>query len=403
MVAEDPDPGRTGIRHDHPMNRIVPGVMGSEGRYALPADAGPRAADLVLAGEPLPLTGTMRLYTCGITPYDVTHLGHAATFVWSDMLVSLARRLQVKTVSSRNVTDVDDVLTAAAARAARHYDELAAMQEFQFDRDMRGLSVTRPDITPKAHAHITQVVQLADALLRTDAAYVVGGTVFFRAPADLDRRGLDEEAAAQAFEEFGDRADDGREATWDVPLWKPSGETDPAWPSPWGWGRPAWHVECSAMAATVFGASVDVLAGGADLAFPHHAYQAAILEAATGTRPFARRQMHVGTVHVDGAKMAKSTGNLVLVRDLLAEHEGSAIRLMLLNRPWSQAWEYAPSELAAATELLADLRAAGVRTGGDGEGVLSALLDDLDVPAAIEVAVADGGEAARTLLAVLKL
>lgn len=381
----------------------MPGVMGRAGRYVLTQESGPRAADLVLAGAPLPLTGTMRIYTCGITPYDVTHLGHAATFVWTDLLVSLARRLDVKTVSSRNVTDVDDVLTAAAARAAQHYDELAAMQEFQFDRDMRGLAVARPDLTPKAHAHVTQVVQLTDALLRTDAAYVVGGHVFFRAPADLDRHGLDEDRAAAALEEFGDRVDDGREAVWDVPLWKPSGDTDPAWPSPWGWGRPAWHVECSAMAATVFGASVDVLAGGADLAFPHHAYQAAILEAATGTRPFARRQLHVGTVLVDGAKMAKSANNLVHVSDLLTEHEGPAIRLMLLNRTWSDPWDYTAPELTAATDLLAQLRAAAVPLGGDGSGVVAALLADLDVPAAIEVALRDGGEAARTLLAVLKL
>ena len=385
------------------MDSVLQGVMGREGRYALRYASGPLAADLVLAGEPLPLTGTMRLYTCGITPYDVTHLGHAATFVWTDLLVCLARRLEVKTVSARNVTDVDDVLTAAAARTAQHYDELAAMQEFQFDRDMRALAVARPDLTPKAHAHVTQVIQLTDALLHTGAAYVVGETVFFRAPAELDRGGLDEDAAAAAAAEFGDRADDGREALWDVPLWKPSGDADPAWPSPWGWGRPGWHVECSAMAATVFGASVDVLAGGADLAFPHHAYQAAILEAATGTRPFARRQMHVGTVCVDGEKMAKSVGNLVHVGDLLAEHEGSAVRLMLLNRAWSQAWDYTPSELSEATDLLARLRAAAVPAGGDGAGVVAALLDDVDVPRAVEVALADGGEAARTLLGLLKL
>lgn len=381
----------------------MPGVMGREGRYALPEQQGPRAADFVLAGQPLPLTGTLRLYTCGITPYDVTHLGHAATFVWSDLLVSLARRLEVKTVSSRNVTDVDDVLTAAAARTAQHYDELAAMQEFQFERDMRELSVARPDLTPKAHAHITQVVQLTDALLRVGAAYVVDGTVFFRAPADLDRHGLDEQQAMAAFDEFGDVAEDGREDVWDVPLWKPSSDTDPAWPSPWGWGRPAWHVECSAMAATVFGASVDVLAGGADLAFPHHAYQTAILEAATGTRPFARRQFHVGTVLVDGAKMAKSSGNLVLVRDLLADHEGAAIRLMLLNRRWADAWDYTPEALAEATDLLTRLRAAAAESGGDADRVHAALLADLDVPTALAVALDEGGEAARTALSVLKL
>ncbi len=374
------------------------------GRYPwLPS--GPRSADLVLAGVPLPLTGAARIYTCGITPYDVTHLGHAATFVWSDLLASVARAVEVRTVTSRNVTDVDDVLTAAAAQRQRPYDDVAVTQEFLFDRDMRDLAVARPDATPRARAHVSQVVQLVDALLRLDRAYERAGTVFFRAPDDLDRGGLGEDEALAAFAEFGDRADDGRDADWDVPLWKPSSDDQPAWPSPWGWGRPAWHVECAAMAMTVFGANVDVLVGGADLVFPHHAYQSAMVEAATGSRPFARRAMHVGTVHADGAKMAKSTGNLVLVRDLLADHEGAAVRLLLLHRRWDEPWEYDAAALAASADLLARLRAAAGREGSP-EGrhrVLGALLADLDVPTAALVAEEAGGEAARTLLSVLRL
>jgi cysteinyl-tRNA synthetase len=366
---------------------------------------GVRAAHLVLDGAPLPLAGAARVYTCGITPYDVTHLGHAATFVWSDLLASVARAVEVPTVTSRNVTDVDDVLTAAAALHHRTTDDVAVTQEFLFDRDMRDLAVARPDATPRARAHVVQVVQLADALLRLDRAYERGGTVFFRAPTDLDRAGMSEQEALAAFEEFGDRADDGRDDAWDVPLWKPSDDAQPAWPSPWGWGRPAWHVECAAMAMTVFGANVDVLVGGADLAFPHHAYQAAMVEAATGTAPFARRTMHVGTVHAGGAKMAKSTGNLVLVRDLLAEHEGAAVRLLLLDRDWREPWEYDATGLAGAADRLARLRAAAGRAGADDgrERVLAALLDDLDVPTAATVAEEVGGEGARTLLSVLRL
>ncbi len=374
------------------------------GRYPL-HPAGPRAADLVLEGVALPLTGTARIYTCGITPYDVTHLGHAATFVWSDVLASLARAVDVHTVTSRNVTDVDDVLTAAAEARHRRYDDVAVTQEFLFDRDMNDLAVARPDATPRARAHVTQVVQLADALLRLDRAYEKDGTVFFRAPLDLDRGGLTEDRALAAFAEFGDRAEDGREAAWDVPLWRPSADDQPAWPSPWGWGRPAWHVECAAMAMTVFGAGVDVLVGGADLVFPHHAYQAAMVEAASGARPFARRSMHVGTVHHHGAKMAKSTGNLVLVRDLLSDHEGAAIRLLLVHRPWAEAWEYDAAGLAEAADLLTRLRAAAGRDGDRAgrEQVLAALLDDLDVVTASALALELGGEAARTLLAVLRL
>ena len=382
----------------------TPDPVSSGGRDPL-HPSGPRAADLTLAGAPLPLAGAARIYTCGITPYDVTHLGHAATFVWSDVLASVARAVEVGTVTCRNVTDVDDVLTAAAEERHRHYDDVAVTQEFLFDRDMRDLNVARPDATPRAHAHVSQVVQLADALLRLNRAYERDGTVFFRAPDDLDRGGLSETDALAAFEEFGDRAEDGREAAWDVPLWKPSGDREPAWPSPWGWGRPAWHVECAAMAMTVFGASVDVLVGGADLTFPHHAYQSAMVEAATNARPFARRTMHVGTVHSGGAKMAKSTGNLVLVRDLLTDHEGAVVRLLLLDRPWSEPWEYDAAALTAAADRLGRLRAAAGRAGSaDGrEAVLAALLDDLDVPTAAALAEEHGGEAARTLLSVLRL
>jgi L-cysteine:1D-myo-inositol 2-amino-2-deoxy-alpha-D-glucopyranoside ligase len=365
----------------------------------------PGSADLVLAGRPLPLTGAARIYTCGITPYDVTHLGHAATFVWADLLASLARAVDVRSVTSRNVTDVDDVLTAAARERSRHYDDVAVTQEFLFDRDMADLAVARPDATPRARAHVTQVVQLVEALLQLGHAYERAGAVHFRAPADLDLAGGSTEEALAALAEFGDRADDGREQPFDVPLWKPSDDGDPAWPSPWGWGRPAWHVECAAMAMTVFGSSVDVLVGGADLAFPHHAFQAAMVEAATQARPFARRTLHVGTVHAGGAKMAKSTGNLVLVRDLLADHEGAAIRLLLLDRPWAQPWEYDAGALAGAEDRLARLRrAAGGSGTADGrQRVLAALLDDLDVPTAAAVAEELGGEAARTLLAVLRL
>jgi cysteinyl-tRNA synthetase len=159
------------------------------------------------------------------------------------------------------------------------------------------------------------------------------------------------------------------------------------------------------MAMTVFGANVDVLVGGADLAFPHHAYQAAMVETASGIGPFARRTMHVGTVHAGGAKMAKSTGNLVLVRDLLDDHEGAAVRLLLLDRRWSEPWEYDAAALAAAADRLARLRAAAGRPG-TAEGrdlVLAALLDDLDVPTAAALAEEHGGEAARSLLSVLRM
>jgi cysteinyl-tRNA synthetase len=381
------------------------GVLGSAGRVAEPGPL--RSADLRLAGGPLPILGTARIYTCGITPYDVTHLGHASTFVWADALRGVLATAGVEVVISRNVTDVDDVLTRAARARGKHYDEFALSQEFLFERDMDALHVHRPDLVPRARSYVPHVQQLAAALLVSGRAYEREGHVFFRGAHVHERAGLDRASALRLAESFGDQPDDPlRDDPLDVPVWRPSGESDPAWPSPWGWGRPGWHAECAAMAAATLGSSVDVLVGGEDLAFPHHVYQAAMVEAAVAVGPFARRMLHVGEVRKDGAKMAKSTGNLTLVADLLETAPPGAIRLMLLDRRWYQRWEYRPELLEAATDKLHDLYAAASRPGENEaaqQEVGKALLDDLDVPRALAAATEVGGSAARLLMRVLSL
>jgi L-cysteine:1D-myo-inositol 2-amino-2-deoxy-alpha-D-glucopyranoside ligase len=363
------------------------------------------AAELRLAGAPLPLVGRARVYTCGITPYDVTHLGHAATFIWSDVLAAVVRATGVEPVGCRNVTDVDDVLTAAAGRRGRELAAFALYQEYLFDKDMAALQVARPAHEPRARHHVRDVEQLAAALLATGAAYLRDGYVYFRGAGVPDAAGTDRAEALRLAGEYGDDPDDPRrDDPFDVPVWRPSSGGEPAWPSPWGPGRPGWHAECAAMAMSVFGPAVDVLAGGADLRFPHHAYQAAMVEAATGVRPFARRTLNVGTVRRDGAKMAKSTGNLTLVTDLLRDHSPAAVRLLLLDRPWHADWDFRPEALGAAAARLDALYAAAGRPGVDGaDAVLAALLDDLDVPRAIDVAVASGGAAARFLTRTLSV
>ncbi|GAA4546978.1 cysteine--tRNA ligase [Pseudonocardia xishanensis] len=356
---------------------------------------------LRLGGAPLPLTVPARMYVCGITPYDVTHLGHAATFVWADTVARVVRMTGVDTVVTRNVTDVDDVLTRIAAERGRAFDEFGLTQEYYVDRDMAALHVRPPTHTPHARHHVGHVVRLAIALLAADAAYEREGFVYFRG-ASLARDGGLELLAEQG----DDPTDPLRDDPYDVPVWRPSGEGDPAWPSPWGPGRPGWHAECAAMALATLGGVVDVLAGGADLAFPHHAYQAAMASAATGAAPFARRELRAGTVGVAGEKMAKSTGNLVLVGDLLRSAPGPAVRLMLLDRPWAQPWEYRPEALDDAATLLERLYVAAARRGERPAAVAevrAALLADLDVPRALRVAVDEGGEAARQVLRTLAL
>lgn len=364
-------------------------------------------APLRLGGHALPVIGHARVYLCGITPYDTTHVGHASTFVWADVAVRLLRHLGVGVELCRNVTDVDDVLTSAARRAGSPYDRFAAVQQFYFDRDMTALGVRRPSLEPRAHNHIRPVVDLASALLDSGRAYERDGTVYFRGGDVPERAGLGRDKALALSREYGDRPDDpAKQDPFDVVVWQASGPDEPAWPSPWGPGRPGWHAGCAAMVLTNFGPSLDLHGGGADLRFPHHAYEAALAEAATGVRPFARSWLHVGTVRVDGAKMAKSTGNLVFVSKLLERYSAPAVRLLLLDRAWHAEWDFDRDALDAAAGRLERLySAAGRGNSGDAaeREAVGALLDDLDVPTALRVAEEAGGSAARTVLSVLGL
>jgi cysteinyl-tRNA synthetase len=369
---------------------------------------------VTLGGTALPLVGRARVYACGITPYDVTHLGHAATFVWVDTLARVLHADGAEVIVCRNVTDVDDVLLAAASRAGAPYDRFAAIQQFYFDRDMTALGVAQPGIQPRAHAYVRHVIALAAGLLERGAAYERDGQVYFRGAGTAARAVPDSAAALRLAAEYQDHPDDPRkEDPFDVAVWQSSLDDEPAWASPWGPGRPGWHAECTAMALHAFGPAVDVQAGGADLRFPHHAYQAALAEALTGIAPFARARLNAGTVRVGGAKMAKSAGNLVLVTDLLRDYPAAAIRLLILDRSWDRDWDYEPAGLEAAAARLERLQAAAGRPdrgGGAGHGgtavaaVRAALANDLDVPAALRVAEEErGGQAARGLGSLLGL
>jgi cysteinyl-tRNA synthetase len=349
-----------------------------------------------------------RIYVCGITPYDVTHLGHAATFVWVDALVRVLRSLGVESEVCRNVTDVDDVLDAAAFRASAPYDTFAAIQQFHFEHDLATLNVRPPRHEPRAHRYVEHVIKLARGLLAVGRAYERNGSVYFRGEAAAAEAGLDRSEALRLSAEYAGRpGDPAKDDPLDAAVWQAAEPGHPAWDSPWGPGRPGWHAECVAMALSTFGVGVDVHAGGNDLRFPHHAYHSAMAEAFTGVSPYARAWLHAGVVTVDGVKMSKSVGNLVLVSDLLADHSAAALRLMILDRPWAEGWDYSAALLAAATARLADLyRAAGrtheVSQHGTAE-VRRLLAADLNIPAALQVATETGGASARLLIATLGL
>jgi cysteinyl-tRNA synthetase len=376
---------------------------------------------MTLGGTSLPLIGRARVYACGITPYDVTHLGHAAAFVWIDTLARVLRESGAEVIICRNVTDVDDVLLAAAERAGSPYDRFAAIQQFYFDRDMAALGVGQPALQPRAHAYIGQVIALAAGLIERGAAYARGGQVYFRGAAAALDAVPDRARALRLATEYGDDpADPAKDDPFDVAVWRASHGGEPGWASPWGTGRPGWHAECAAMALHAFGPAVDVQAGGGDLRFPHHAYQAALAEAFTGVRPFSRTRLNAGVVRVAGAKMAKSTGNLVLVSELLKEYSAAVVRLLILDRRWDQDWDFSQAAVDAAAARLERLHAAAGRperavTGGRGRdpgglpvgsavaAMRAALARDLDVPAALRIAEQEGGQAARSLGTLLGL
>ena len=387
-----------------PVRPMSPGVVDARQRVG---ELPPRPEAITLGDQRLSLVGSARLYVCGITPYDVTHLGHASTFVWADALAAVLEATGVPVRTCRNITDVDDVLTDAAKARGHYFDELALRQEALFDRSMKALRVATPADEPRARHHVASVQQLAQSLLDSGAAYERDGTVWFRGGDTVAATGLARDEALRLSADYGDQPDDpAKDDPFDVAVWRASAPDDPAWASPWGWGRPGWHAECAAMALAVHGSTVDVLVGGEDLAFPHHAYQAAMVSAVSGLPRFARVTMHVGEVGIDGAKMAKSTGNLVLVEDVLQTAAPAALRMLLLNRRYAEPWGYDPALLDTAQEQLERLYAAAGRpstAGVDRDLALEPLCHDLDVPAALERACDEGGEVARRLITVLRL
>ena len=364
-----------------------------------------------LGGTSVPVVGRARIYVCGITPYAVTHLGHAATYLWTDLAVRVWRSVGVPVELARNITDVDDAMFEEARRQGVPYDQIAAMQRFAFDRTMAALDVRAPDHEPTARSAVPQVIELVQALLDAGHAYERAGTVYARTAQAAQRAGLDRDEAVRLAAEFNDHPEDpNRDDPLDVAVWRAADPKSgfPSWPSPWGPGRPGWHAECAAMVLTTFGPSIDLHAGGADLRFPHHAVESLLAEQATGVRPFARAWLRAGTVRVGGVKMAKSLGNLVLVEDLLTRHSPAALRLLCLGRPWAESWDFDESQFETVETTLSQLYSAAGRPAGSAShaavaAVDQALLDDLDTVRALAIGLEAGGPAARRVISVLGL
>lgn len=345
-----------------------------------------------------PREGRARMYVCGITPYDATHLGHAATYVAFDLLNRVWRDLGLEVVYAQNVTDVDDPLLERAEQTGRDWDELAEEQTELFRSDMVALRVLPPDFYVGAVEAIGAVVDLIEQLQATGLVYQVEDAAYpdwyfntVNAPgyggvAHLEQR----EAEALFAERGGDPDRAGKRHPLDCLVWRFARPGEPSWHSSLGPGRPGWHIECTAIALRHLGPDFDVQGGGTDLVFPHHEMCAAEGEAITG-QPLAKAYVHAGMVGLDGEKMSKSKGNLELVSRL--RHAGAdpmAIRLALLAHHYRSDWEWTPDDLAAATERLERWRS--VRDNGTAlpadqviADIRAALRNDLDAPSALAI------------------
>ncbi len=340
------------------------------------------ARQAVVPFEPGPL---VTMYTCGITPYDSTHLGHASTFLLYDVLQRRLIDLGHEVRCVRNITDVDDPLLAKAKELGVHYLDLAVAETARFNGDMLALNVLPCFSEPRATSAIPDIRGFIGMVLDQGHAYAAGGSVYFDV-STFPRFGqvshYDEATMlAYAAERGGNIEDPHKRNPLDFVLWQPSAEGEPAWDSLWGPGRPGWHIECSALALRELGTTIDLHGGGSDLIFPHHECEAAQSESATGEL-FVRHWLHMPMVKLDGIKMSKSLGNLVFISDLLKEWEPQAIRLAIISQNYRHEWDWTDPLLKTAATRIDAWRSAGP---GDGalDAVRAALDDDLDTPTAV--------------------
>lgn len=330
------------------------------------------------------------MYVCGPTVYNYIHIGNARPPVVFDVLARLIRRHYPTLVYARNITDVDDKINAAASAAGVPIGQITERYAEAFRQDMARLGVAPPDVEPHATDHIPQIVGMIERLVASGHAYAAEGHVLFHvesyaAYGALSGRDPDDLIAGARVEVAPYKKSPG-----DFVLWKPSDASLPGWDSPWGRGRPGWHIECSAMSEAHLGETIDIHAGGVDLTFPHHENEIAQSVCAHGGKTFARYWLHNGMLTFDGKKMSKSIGNVLQLHELLARHPGEALRLMLLRGHYRQPLDWSDSALTQSVRTL-DGWYGALRDMADvdaGEPVVpaaveAALCDDLNTPQAL--------------------
>jgi cysteinyl-tRNA synthetase len=325
-----------------------------------------------------PLTpGEVRMYVCGVTVYDLCHIGHARSAIVFDVIRRYLQFRGFRLVFVRNFTDVDDKIIKQAQQEGVSPSEISERYIADFRTDMASIGVRPGDVEPKATEHIPQMIDLIERLIRRQVAYVVDGDVYFevrRFPGygRLSGKNLEELQAGARVE-----VDERKKDPLDFALWKASKPGEPAWPSPWGPGRPGWHIECSAMAMQYLGETFDIHGGGEDLIFPHHENEIAQSEGAT-ERQFVRYWVHNGFVNLGAEKMSKSLGNTLTIRDIVRRHDPEALRLYLLGAHYQHPVDFADERITEAGRALGRLRSLqdeAARIGAQGAQHDPALLD----------------------------
>jgi len=345
-----------------------------------------------------PQGDSVSIYVCGITPYDTTHLGHAFTYTSADILI---RYLEYKGLTVRyvqNVTDIDDDILRKAREAGDDWQNLGNRWTAHFIQDLISLNVRPPDFYPRATDVIPEIIALVEKLLEQGCAYESGGNVYFEVASWPEFGKLSalplSEMLPVANERGNNPNDPQKRNPLDFVLWQAQATGEPAWLSPWGPGRPGWHIECSTMSTQFLGETIDFHSGGGDLIFPHHECEIAQIEPVTGKKPFVRFWIHAAMVHHDGAKMSKSLGNLIMVRDLLKIYSPDVLRIYLGRHHYREVWSYSESELSLAEEFSKKINQALLVQGDSGKSIdpawaikvfEAALEDDLNTPVACQV------------------
>jgi cysteinyl-tRNA synthetase len=330
----------------------------------------------------------VRMYVCGPTVYDLPHLGNARTFVVFDVLVRLLRVLYPRVTYVRNITDVDDKINARAKESGESIASVTARTTAEFHADMVALGVLAPDEEPRVTGHISEIIGIIEQLIAAGHAYAAEGHVLFSVPSypaygHLSGRSPDELLAGARIDVAPYKRDPG-----DFVLWKPSTPDLPGWESPWGRGRPGWHIECSAMSWRYLGETFDIHGGGTDLIFPHHENEAAQSLCAFPGSKFARYWVHSGMLNVNGEKMAKSAGNFFTIREVLAKAPAEVVRLLLIRTHYRSTPDFSEAGLAEAKreldrfyralERYPDIPAVDVPGS-----VMAAMCDDMNTPLAL--------------------